>query len=179
MSKLFVIRHAEPALQGVFLGRTDPPLSSRGLQEAWARLRSLKVERVWSSPLLRARETAAAIPAPIEVLSELAEVAMGEWEGLPWEEVERRYPEAAQRKMQAWFEIEAPAGESWQSVRQRVARALERICKGPLPAAIVAHGGVNAEIHFQLLGKEPDGVRQGYCEIIEYEKVPGGWDRAR
>jgi broad specificity phosphatase PhoE len=179
MSKLFVIRHAEPALQGVFLGRTDPPLSTRGLQDAWERLRGLKVERVWSSPLLRARETAAAIPAPVEVLPELAEVAMGEWEGLSWEEVERRHAQAAERKMRAWFEIEAPAGEPWESVRQRVAHALARICKGPLPAAVVAHGGVNAEIHFQLLGEAPDDVRQGYCEVIEYQRVPGGWCRAR
>jgi broad specificity phosphatase PhoE len=167
--KLYVIRHGEPSLSGVFLGRTDPPLSEAGRRDAHARLARLAVSMVWCSPLRRARETAEAIDAPLAIVEELAEVAMGDWEGRNWREVERTHPAVAARKEKAWFEIEAPGGEPWSSVRDRVARALHRVRSGPFPAAVVAHGGVNAEICYQLTGRPPGGYRQGYCEVFEYE----------
>ena len=59
MRKLFLVRHAEPEVTGVLLGRSDPPLSEGG-RAAAAELR-LSVEIVYSSPLRRALETAEAL----------------------------------------------------------------------------------------------------------------------
>jgi 2,3-bisphosphoglycerate-dependent phosphoglycerate mutase len=73
--KLLLVRHAEPDTEHG--PRPDPPLSALGRVQASAMARWLAEDRldaVYTSPLLRARETAAYLsPAP-ELLAGLAEV---------------------------------------------------------------------------------------------------------
>ncbi len=166
MPELFVVRHAEPELRGVMLGRTDPPLTPNGLRQAQASLGSLCCAVVYSSPLQRARQTAAVIPAPLVVLDDLAEISYGAWEGLTWAEIEARWPELVRRKQQDWFSVTPPGGESWPQVSVRAARALEHIRGGPFPAAVVAHFGWNAEFLRLAAGRDPITFSQSYCEVI-------------
>jgi broad specificity phosphatase PhoE len=169
MPQLFLVRHAEPLLSGVMLGRTDSPLSDAGRLEARARLAALPCAVVYSSPLLRARETAAVIPAPLVLLDDLAEIAYGEWEGLSWNEIERRWPDLARRKREDWFAVTPPGGESWDQVAIRAARALRRIREGPFPAAAVAHFGFNSEFLRQAAGRDPVTFSQSYCEVVSVD----------
>jgi len=167
MPKLFLVRHAEPAVADVLLGRTDPPLSEAGRREAHEKLSGLEVELVYSSPLRRCLETAAAIDAPLRVLDELAEISLGDWDGLSWGEVERLHPELAARKAADWFGVTPPHGEDWRVFVARITQAADMILRGPLPAAIIGHVAANAVIVQHLTGAGPASFNQRYCETIE------------
>ena len=171
MPKLFVVRHAEPEITGVLLGRVDSPLSTLGAREAQERLGDLDVRIVYTSPLRRALETAQWMERAggVEILEELAEVGLGAWDGMSWLDIERRYPELARLKLDDWFGVTPPGGEPWSSVQKRVARALARIRQGPFPAALVAHIGVNAEVAHQVAGVDPRAFRQEYCQVEAYD----------
>lgn len=173
MSKLYVVRHAEPEVTGVLLGRTDPPLSAAGRRDAASRLGQLDVRIVYSSPLRRCRETAGAIGAPLVVLDNLAEIALGEWDGLSWSEVEQRYPELARVKVEDWFRVTPPGGEPWDAFASRVRDALGVILAGPLPAAVAGHLAANAVLAEALGGEDPYAFRQDYGEIRRFA-VGGG-----
>jgi broad specificity phosphatase PhoE len=67
---LILVRHGQTAANaaGLFLGRADPPLTELGRLQATALAAALpRPGRVISSPLVRARDTAAAFDAPVEV----------------------------------------------------------------------------------------------------------------
>ncbi|GAB5413495.1 MAG: hypothetical protein Cons2KO_10980 [Congregibacter sp.] len=76
--QLILIRHGEPDLSN---GADDPPLSQLGLQQARQSAELLSrepINRIVSSPLLRARQTAeplaAALALPVELVDGVAEV---------------------------------------------------------------------------------------------------------
>ena len=154
---LYLIRHGAtannrarpPRLQG---RRTDPPLSDEGQRQArrtGALLAFCGLGAVFSSPLLRARQTAEAIAAaaglPVEVVDELIEVDVGQWEGLAWDEIARTDPEAYRAFMTDPAANSYVGGESLQSVQQRVLPAFERLLTRGLGqvVAVVAHNVVN------------------------------------
>jgi broad specificity phosphatase PhoE len=170
MSKLYLVRHAEPALTGVLLGQANPPLSSAG-RTAAAKIR-LPVRIVYSSPLRRAVETAAQWGLRTLVLQDLTEISYGEWDGLSWREIESKYPELAKHKQVCWRAVTPPGGEDWEAFANRVARALSLIRSGPFPAAVVAHAAVNAELTRILRGVDPHSFQQEYGEVLEYEITP-------
>src|SRR5688500_15072722 len=95
---LYVVRHGEPLVQGVMLGRTDPPLSEAGR----AHMLSVRipVPVIFTSPLRRARESADLIAgtADVIVLPELTEIGLGDWDGKAWHEIEASHPELAREK---------------------------------------------------------------------------------
>jgi len=154
-------------MRGCFIGRTDPPLTPAGREAAVLKLAQIQVKAIYSSPLRRAVETAAAIRCGVEpvVIDELAEIDFGEWEGLTWQEIEARWPDAACRKVEDWLGETTPGGECWNDFDARIGRALERILAGPRPAAIVAHMVVNAALAARLAGADPKRFHQRYGEI--------------
>lgn len=83
---LVIVRHGQTAANagGLILGRADPPLTDLGRRQAAALARALgRPDRVVSSPLQRARQTAAAFGAPVEVDERWIELDYGELEGAP------------------------------------------------------------------------------------------------
>jgi broad specificity phosphatase PhoE len=167
MRKLFLVRHGEPVVTGVLLGQSNPRLSPAGRTAASALKLSVRV--VYSSPLRRALETAERMGARIHVLQELSEISYGQWDGKSWEEIEREDPEIARRKELDWIAVTPPGGERWESFSKRVDAALERVRRGPLPAAVVAHAAVNAQIAARLTGADPFSFEQDYCAVLQYD----------
>jgi probable phosphoglycerate mutase len=162
--KLYLVRHAEPVVTGVFLGsRNNVPLKAPPPPFGF------KVEVVYVSPLQRARQTAAVIDAPQVVVDDLREIDFGEWGGLSWAEIEHRWPEIAAQKSRNWFVTTPPGGEVWESFTSRVRAALDVIRKDPRPKAIVAHGAVNAVIGGTLGGVDPLHFKQTYGEVTEFD----------
>jgi broad specificity phosphatase PhoE len=103
MTHLFLVRHAETVWhrENRYAGRADIALSPRGCEQAeqlssWAS--SARLEAIWVSPLLRARQTAApsehATGLTAVVDSRLEEVGYGQAEGLTRAEMQQRFPEA-------------------------------------------------------------------------------------
>ena len=88
---IYLIRHADTVhgRDDVFRGRTDVPLSELGKAQAAACARAIagkRLKAVYSGPLSRARDTAAAIAAPhgLTPVIEPAfdDIHIGDWEGL-------------------------------------------------------------------------------------------------
>ncbi len=168
MADLYLIRHAEPALRGVFLGQLDPPLAATAIAPACRALAGVRAAAVYSSPLRRARDTAALLPGnpAVTVIEDLKEIGYGAWEGKTWREAERGWPELARRKQTGWLDVAPPEGEPWTDFLGRVARALAVVRRGALPAAVVAHQAVNAALAHLLSGRDPVSFEQQYCEVI-------------
>jgi broad specificity phosphatase PhoE len=173
MATFLLIRHAEPAIRGVFLGQMDPPLSARGKQQT-TDLASLKEGKenmiVYSSPLRRALQTASGLRFhELVILPDLREVDMGEWTGKQWAEIEVEWGSVARKKSADWLGIPAPGGETWKDLTTRVGRAWKKIRSGPEPFAVVAHQGVNAALAHVITGADPNKFHQQYGEVIHME----------
>ena len=170
MPTLFLIRHAEPVLRGVFLGQLDPALSSAGRTHAAQILADIEVSVTYTSPLRRARETASFIrsPQPIELI-DLREVDYGDWTGRNWAEIESKWSDLAARKCADWLGVSVPNGESWTAFVDRVNLAWQLIHDGPSPAAVVAHQGVNSVLAHLIQGQNPLEFVQQYGEVIRVE----------
>lgn len=100
---MLLIRHAESVgnAERRLQGQGDFPLSERGVEQAEqlaARLTGPeRPSALYSSPLLRTRQTAAAISAvaglPVRLLPDVCEYDFGEASGLTWTEIAERYPD--------------------------------------------------------------------------------------
>ena len=137
--RILLIRHGETEWNRIrrFQGRSDLPLNQKGRDQGHALALALKDESVtaiYSSPLIRAMETACLIKVfhpsvPLFEEEGLIEMDLGEFEGM---EAERW---AAQNRdfLKAWLETPAsvrmPGGESLQEVQTRAIGTLERITK--------------------------------------------------
>jgi broad specificity phosphatase PhoE len=173
---LYLVRHAAtannlerpPRLQG---RRMDPGLSEQGLSEARRTgefLAGVRVDYVFSSPLLRARQTAEAIAAPhrlpVRIVEDLTEVDVGAWEGRAWDEIERDDPEAYRAFMSDASVHPYRDGETVRGVLDRVGPALERLAVENLGhrIVVVAHNVVNRAYLSHLLG----------LPLAQYRSVP-------
>ena len=165
---LYVVRHGEPAVRGVMLGSSDPPLSDAGRQQM--RAIHLPVRVVFTSPLRRALESATLMARDAEVLvvPELAEIGLGTWDGKTWDQIEASDPELARRKLKDWTGVTPPGGEPWAVFAARVERAIDVVRARAEDAAVVAHIAVNACIAACLAGADPLRFRQDYGQVHEY-----------
>ena len=132
---LLLLRHGDTPLSGQrYSGRGDPELTEHGLAQARAAGRRLSkvdgVAAVVSSPLRRARATAAAVADAVGaglVLDDgLVETDFGRWDGLSFAEVRERWP----AEHAAWLADPAtapPGGESVNQVARRVRRVRDRL----------------------------------------------------
>jgi len=170
MPSIFLIRHGEPELTGVVLGQFDAPLSMRGREQAAAATANLQVHRTYTSPLLRATQTAECIDSrELHIVEELREVDLGEWTGKSWTQIEEQWGDLARRKTADWLGIPAPGGETWESVMRRAEAALHIIRSGPDPCAVVAHQGINSALANLITGCDPLTFAQEYGEVIHLE----------
>lgn len=176
-SILYLMRHgsAAPERDGrvVMAGRTDYPLNSRGIGEfkAWAaRFAAIRLEKVWSSPLTRAAQSAGLIlaeqadPAPQLILEPaLTEVSLGDWEGLASHEARRRWPELWAERGRDFAAVAPPGGENLNDLAGRVLPAFRRILAeaGKMKRCmVVAHQAVNRVILAELSGLPLSDIRQ-------------------
>jgi probable phosphoglycerate mutase len=150
VTQLLLARHGETDWNRDrrFQGHADPPLNDAGREQARALAEELAGERidfVYTSDLVRARETAeivaARFDADVLLLRELREIDVGEWEGLTWPEIEERYPEGARSWRERGYGWES--GESYEQLGERVVAALTRIAADHPEerVLVVGHGG--------------------------------------
>ena len=152
----YLVRHGQ-SLSNVeerVQGQEDVGLSALGHEQAravaaWARTTFARspVAEIWSSPLVRAYDTAAAVGAalglPVQVADDLRELHAGIFQGHLWADLETRFPAevAAWRGGDVHYRI--PGGESRADLAARGREALERLAdRGRGPMIVVAHGGI-------------------------------------
>lgn len=139
LPKVFLVRHGETewSKSGQHTGRTDIPLTANG--EALAgplgkRLAKVAFDRVFSSPLQRARRTAELAGFSPELDDELMEWNYGDYEGKKTAEIRKTRPD--------WelFRDGAPGGESVEEMTARVDRVVTRLKSMTGTLAVFAHG---------------------------------------
>jgi alpha-ribazole phosphatase len=181
MSDLLLIRHGATDLAGTFCGHSDPPLNERGRQQAAALIEELaseRIEAVYSSNLLRAHETAAAVAtakaAPLRSLSGLREINFGDWEGLSWKEVEANDGQYAERWLVEYPSLAAPNGEVVNAFEARVLATVETLLQiDGRPIAVVSHAGVMRVIMRRLGGFAEDQCfarTKAYCSVVRLSR---------
>jgi ribonuclease H / adenosylcobalamin/alpha-ribazole phosphatase len=146
--RLDLLRHAPTALNdGSFLGRRRDP----GVAEA-PPASTTQVDRVYSSPLRRAMETARALAgeAAVVVDDRLAEIDYGLAEGLTAGDARARFPELA-RAWDAGIDAPFPEGERTSDVLERARAFLASLPSGPGAALAVTHNVVLRAIAADLL----------------------------
>jgi len=153
---IYVGRHGETAwsLTGQHTGLTDLPLTERGRRNAQAlreRLRGLNFEKVFTSPLQRARCTCelAGFGAAAEVDSDLVEWNYGEYEGRRTAEI------LAERPGWQLFRDGCPGGESPQQVGARADRVTSRVRAVQGDVLLFSSGHFLRTLAARWLGLEP------------------------
>jgi broad specificity phosphatase PhoE len=167
-TELVLIRHGRTAANraGVFQGSSDIPLDEFGQRQAelvGQRVAAeFQVDHIVSSPLSRARATAAPLSRLLglepEFVPELQEMSFGRYEGLTWAQIEAADPEFVARLGNFSDEsVTWPDGESRGGFYRRTWQAMEQVIHA-YPGrrlAVVSHGGVIGAFMAMLRGQQP------------------------
>ena len=125
MRTIYLIRHGKPEFpdeRKYCIGRTDLPLSEEGrtqIQALGETFAGRRIEKIYTSPLKRCRESAAILQEvidrsiPIEVVDGLAEIDMGEWDGHSFDEIREQFPAEYVARGADMYDFRPPQGESF------------------------------------------------------------------
>jgi probable phosphoglycerate mutase len=131
---VLLVRHARTATTGKRLpgraaGLVLSPAGRREAEAVASRLAGVKLAAVYSSPLERARETAAAIARPrrlaVRIARDLVDLDVGRWAGLTLRAARKRPEWAAIQRHPSGFRF--PNGESFTDMQARMVAALGRV----------------------------------------------------
>lgn len=166
--KLYLIRHGQTDwnTDGKIQGSTDIPLNETGrIQARWLAegMRDRPVARIFTSPLMRAADTAAAVGlaqhVEVEQVKGLVEVGFGKWEGKTWKEVQEEYKEEYRRWWLNPVDMGPPGGELQTEIRLRCRQAVDYIMSQASrtegDVAVVAHGATLAYILEYFMRNHP------------------------
>ena len=170
---ILLIRHGQTNANagGFYIGWSDEDLNELGYTQARrlsARLASLPIASIYTSPLRRAYTTAAILAEPhkleLTVLDDLIEILLGDWQGLHKDEIKRRWPELWQQSRTDPSELTMPNGESYRQVTERAVRALKTVlgANRGKQTAIVTH-----EVIVKVLVAHVFGVSNSIYRRIE------------
>lgn len=164
-TRIILTRHGETEWNRTqrFQGRSDIPLNKNGRDQAHALAMALKDESltaIYSSPLVRATETARIIKTfhpetPLCKEDDLIEMDLGDFEGMEAREWLKQYPDFREIWEKDPGSVKMPGGENLQGVQERAVGALERIAEGHSKSStllISSHNFVNITILCFALG---------------------------
>jgi alpha-ribazole phosphatase/probable phosphoglycerate mutase len=153
--KLLLIRHGQTDwnIARRFQGHSNVPLNEFGRKQAAAlaeRLSPQQVDALYSSDLERAFETAKMIvhlsgrKPDLHSDLRLREINFGDWEGLSYNEIKEKYPEALLARENDVYKNAPPNGETLEQLTVRVQSMLDELYlkHKDQTVIVVAHGGV-------------------------------------
>ena len=191
VTKVFLIRHGETedADSSRYKGHIDVPLSANGIAQV-QRLadylsRSMEhgaentdLKAVYCSGLIRAVKSAEIIAGSFGLMpiinDGLKERNFGAWEGMTFDEIKEKWPDA----FNAWagnpLQFTPMEGENTLDVRERAMKTFNDIVPNHngQSIAIVAHGGINRAILCELLGVPLENIfriEQDFAALNEIE----------
>lgn len=171
---MYLVRHGAtannlanpPLLQGRGI---NSELSDAGRHQATCAAELLSkhpLAAIYSSPLMRARQTAEIVAAPhglaVQLVGAIVEVDVGEWEGRSWKEISRTEPKPYQQFITDSANHGYLGGENLAQVLERSGPALDALLQKHRGAtiAVVAHKVVNRVYVASLLGVPLDRARE-------------------
>jgi broad specificity phosphatase PhoE len=197
-TRFWWVRHAPVDHDGRIYGRKDMPCDCTDATVFAGLAKQLPREAVWvTSDLRRTHETARAIvaaglPGPAQIpgpetttIADLAEQSFGDWQGMTYDELRQLRGGAFHRFWHAPAHEQAPGGESFVDVMNRVAKAVHSLIEPHRGRDIiaVAHGGTIRAALGLALGLDPEAClafTMENCSVtrIDFIEGPGmghGW----
>lgn len=178
--RIYLARHGRTAYnhERRFQGRLPVPLDDEGRGQARA-LADLAATRgfaaLWSSPLLRARETADIVAARLGLAvhedERLVETDAGSWTDRLFTDVQAEAPDEFARFVALDPTFGFPAGESFADQAARVRAALADIGAARTPALVVCHGVV-IRLALASLAQGADGPQDFPLRVANGALVP-------
>ena len=172
-TRMFIVRHGETDWNRThrFQGRIDVPLNQEGKNQAHALAIALKDKpliAIYSSPLLRAKETARLIKEfhpsiPLFEEEGLNEMDLGEFDGMEASDWSSQYQDFYKNWRSTPALLRMPGGESLREVQIRAIDVLERITKlypSGSDLLFCSHNFVNRTILCYALGFPLDRFRE-------------------
>ncbi|MGB6127578.1 MAG: histidine phosphatase family protein [Psychrilyobacter sp.] len=184
MGKLILVRHGESEFnkENIFFGHLDPNLTEKGRDQALKTkkiLSNIDYKEIYTSPLKRAAETAEIINIKnydLNLVEELKELNFGILEGLTYEEILKKYPEAAIEWKENWQTYDYQTGESVEQLQERSVKFVESLDLSNGNIVAVCHWGViNCILSYYFSG-ELNGYWKfapNYAGIIVIEFTDG------
>lgn len=190
MGLIYLVRHAENRanVERLMSHRViDYSLTELGLRQAealgrWFLDRAL--ERVYTSPLKRARETAQYIAdasgAPLAEAEALRELRVGELDGRGDDEAWRVHDQVVERWLHGEWEASFPGGESYREAYDRLAGFLAEVAARHPTGDVVAvgHGGLFTTVLPRLCavpehdGRTPLRLKNTAITVIRHDAGP-------
>jgi len=160
---LFLVRHGRTAINvgNKLQGRIDHPLDDVGIQQSIEIASVIKsIDRVISSPLIRAKQTAEAFGKPIEIEERFIELDYGDFDGM----LQKDVSEDIWRQWRGNNDYRPPNGESLHELDGRVRGALSDLMEdarlknvvvvshvSPIKAAIAWAIGSDVGVSWKML----------------------------
>ncbi len=150
-TEVYFVRHCESManVTGIFSGWVDSDVSPKGmkqLEKLAKRFEEIKIDAIYSSPLIRAYKTAQAVNKShnlhIEIHEGLKELNGGLFEGEIWAGIGKKYPELFDVWANMPWDFDIKNGESMRFVFNRVKNAVDEIVRENVgkSIAITSHG---------------------------------------
>jgi broad specificity phosphatase PhoE len=185
--------HTDLSVPDRYLGRRIPAsLSERGREDARAlgeRLKSVPIDRIISSPLERAAETAHLLagdrPLEVETDERLTEFDYGAWEGMTTDEVSERMPEEY-RLYEANPAIYRPGGgENGIEASRRAVALIDYLLEwwagtGDRTVLLVGHSSINRVLLAAITGVPLADYRRRFLQdwvnltTLRWDDLDGG-----
>ncbi|MCQ2363558.1 MAG: alpha-ribazole phosphatase [Acidaminococcaceae bacterium] len=185
---IYIVRHGMTEANKLksFQGNHDIPLNEEGLRQARAlaeHFKDIPLDAVYSSPLQRAYKTAEILAETknlsVNKVYDLREICFGAWEGVDYEEVQRRWPEEQYKFLNCPSQCRPEGGETMQGVQKRVHDAFAKILAAHdnyAQIAIVMHGGAGRLLLCDFLGLPIDRmwkITLGNCSVTTINNWDG------
>lgn len=151
MTTVYLIRHAEAEgnIYRRFHGHFDAYVTPNGYTQLDClrrRFISIKLDAIYTSDLIRAKETAKAVlgekQIPFKIVPELREIFGGDWEDRPWGEFHITTPEECRTWDSEFHNHRCPGGESVKELYDRAVSTVLKIVRenSGKSIVIVSHG---------------------------------------
>jgi len=169
---LYILRHGETEWNrsGRLQGHLDSPLTALGRRQAEAQNALLKchapadavaISSDSARSVLTARIALAGLDLPLSRDARLREVALGDWQGMTLDEIQRDWGFLIEGRDPFDWKFDAPGGESLADLAARARAVLDGLAG---PTVIVTHGLTSRVLRCLALGRSPADLGQ----------VPGG-----
>jgi probable phosphoglycerate mutase len=177
-TRLFLVRHGETewSASGQHTGRTDMPLTERGIDQARllaGRLAREHFTAVFTSPRARALETCriAGLDSEAIVTDDLQEWDYGVYEGRTSDDIRAEEP--------GWtiWTAKVRGGETLEDVGRRVDRVIEAALRFEGDVALFGHGHCLRILAARWVGLPPDGGALLELSTATLSRL--GWERER
>ncbi len=183
--RLFLVRHGETDanLKRYLQGMINGPLNATGREQAerlGRHLQSVSLDRVWSSDMQRAIDTAAAVAGPhgltVDIDPRLREWDVGDLDGQP----AAIYLQMIKATGKPLSQFVPPGGQTLPEVRQRADAVIRQLVDAHLGETILmcSHGDFMRMLTGSILQIDSDAAMAFYFDNASYsvfEFIEGHW----